>query len=147
MAQFLVPGALGGVQALEPVGAGLLAAEVVAQSLALAKDRAVAREGDVAQLGGRLARLGPLLLERAHRGVGSAHGAAPSQQRRDADRQRAEHEDGRVPLADVDVHARDPRRENVDGDGGDGAGRDDPTRPARRCRSARLHGAASLDLA
>ena len=55
MAQLAVPGALGGVQALQPVRPGLLAAQVVAQALALAYDRAVPRDRDVPQLRGRLA--------------------------------------------------------------------------------------------
>ena len=140
-----VPAALGGVEALESLGTGLLAAEVVAEAVPFADEREVAGPRDVAQLALGLRLPGALLLERAHGRVGAPHRPAPADERRRGERQRAEDQDCGVPLAHVDGDPGDEAGHDVRGDRGGGRGRADPARTAGRCRNARLHGAARLD--
>jgi hypothetical protein len=139
VAQLGVPAALGGPLALEAVRARLLAAEVVAEAVALADQRAVARPRHVAQLPIGLRALGAFLLEGPDCRVGARHGASPPDQGKDPEGDGEEDQDRGVPFADVDGHARDERREDIDGDGRRRDGYADPARPAGGCRCARLH--------
>ena len=145
VAQGGVPTSLGGVEALESLGTGLLAAEVVAEAVPFADEREVAGPRDVAQLALGLRLPGALLLERAHRRVGAPDRPAPADERGRGERQRAEDQDCGVPLAHVDGDPGDEAGHDVRGDRGGGRGRADPARTAGRCRNARLHGAARLD--
>jgi hypothetical protein len=146
VAQLAVPLALRGVQPLQPLGTLALAAQLVHRAVALAQEPLVAGARDVAQLGGRLARLRALPVERPDGVVRAPGGAPPARQGGCAGDERPDDQDRGVTLAHVDGDARDPGRDEVDGYRGGGAGGGDPARPARACRSARMHGAASLDL-
>ena len=129
VAQGGVPAPLGGVQALETVGTGLLAAQVVAEAVAFADEREVASAGDVAQLTLGLRLAGALLLESAHGGVGTSHRAAPTHERHGDERQRAEDQDRGVALAHVDGDPGDEAGHDVRGD--DAAAEAAPNQPAR----------------
>ncbi len=106
VAQGGVPAPLGGVEALETVRACLLAAQLVAEAVALADEGQVASAGHVAQLALGLLLARALIRERAHGEIGPRHGPSPTDERDGAERQRAEDEDRRIALAHIDGDAR-----------------------------------------
>ena len=126
------------MEALESLGTGLLAAEVVAEAVPFADEREVAGPRDVAQLALGLRLPGALLFERAHRRVGASHRPAPADERGRGERQRAEDQDCGVPLAHVDGDPRDEAGHDVRGDRG--VAEAAPIQPDAGSQNARLHG-------